>query len=115
MLEREFTRVIPADSSTGDLELESFSIVLNNKSILVKNFPFTIGTAEENHLILRDKFVSRYQCRISRDKNAYVLEDLNSTNGTHLDGEKIKKSRQNLTIFLHLFSKLFLINLSYFK
>ena len=90
-MEREFTRVIPAKPGTYDLSVESFNLVLNNKSILIKTFPFTIGTAKENHLILQDKFVSRYQCRISRENNNYVLEDLNSTNSTYLDGNKIKK------------------------
>ena len=100
MLEREFTRILAAAEGKIDFAIESFQLVCNGKSTVIKVFPFTIGTAKENHLILRDKFVSRYQCRISRENNGYILEDLSSTNGTYLDGEKIKK------ISLHSFHQL---------
>src|SRR3989338_3393648 len=100
MLEREFTRVLPGTSGKTDFTTESFNLVHEGKTHVIKVFPFTIGTAKENHLILRDKFISRYQCRIARENGAYIIEDLNSTNGTCLDGERIKKKS------LHAFHQL---------
>ncbi|MBU1431441.1 sigma 54-interacting transcriptional regulator [Myxococcota bacterium] len=52
----------------------------------------TIGAMEDNDLTLRDETVSRYHCRISQEGNAYVLQDLNSTNGSFIDKVRIKEA-----------------------
>jgi pSer/pThr/pTyr-binding forkhead associated (FHA) protein len=37
-----------------------------------------------------DRFISQYHARISMQNNSYVVEDLGSTNGTYLNGTRIK-------------------------
>jgi pSer/pThr/pTyr-binding forkhead associated (FHA) protein len=50
-----------------------------------------IGRAPEIELSLVEDLVSRKHARISTRKNAIVLEDLGSTNGTFVNGERIKR------------------------
>lgn len=47
----------------------------------------TIGRSLDNHLVLADTYVSRYHARIWRDTTGYQLEDLDSLNGTFVNGE----------------------------
>ena len=49
-----------------------------------------IGGMEDNDLVLDDPTVSRYHCRIYQDENAYMIEDLGSTNGTFVNRVRIK-------------------------
>ncbi len=53
----------------------------------------TIGRSPDNQACIRDASVSGKHCVIERDGNKYTLRDLDSTNGTHINGVKIKVSR----------------------
>jgi transcriptional regulator with GAF, ATPase, and Fis domain len=46
----------------------------------------TIGKASDNHLVLREKTVSRHHCEFVRDESGMRVRDLGSTNGTRVDG-----------------------------
>ncbi|MBI2895398.1 MAG: sigma 54-dependent Fis family transcriptional regulator [Deltaproteobacteria bacterium] len=52
---------------------------------------FGIGTAEGNSLVLRDSSVSRFHCEILRGPQGILLKDLDSTNGTFLDGYRVRE------------------------
>ena len=54
-----------------------------------------IGAAEDNDLRLVVRGVSRHHARITRDGNAYWLEDAGSTNGTVVNGAVVR-SRERL-------------------
>lgn len=49
--------------------------------------PVTIGREEGNSLQLNDERVSRYHLKIQEDQSQFVLTDLDSTNGTKVNGE----------------------------
>ncbi|MDD2498783.1 MAG: FHA domain-containing protein [Desulfitobacteriaceae bacterium] len=51
----------------------------------------TIGRSARNDIILRDPYISGEHARISHIDGSYFLEDLDSTNGTFVNGEKINK------------------------
>jgi diguanylate cyclase (GGDEF)-like protein len=51
-----------------------------------------IGRASECGLSLPHPSVSRHHCRIWREGNAYVIEDLGSTNRTYLNGKPITRA-----------------------
>ncbi len=51
-----------------------------------------IGALEDNDVVLEDDTVSRYHCRIVQEDDAYVVVDLNSTNGTHINGVRIREA-----------------------
>lgn len=49
--------------------------------------PVTIGREEGNSVQLNDERVSRYHLKIQEDQSQFVLTDLDSTNGTKVNGE----------------------------
>ena len=48
-----------------------------------------IGSHESNDLVLVDKTISRFHCRIQREGHAWRLTDAGSRNGTRLHGVKV--------------------------
>lgn len=54
------------------------------------NTPLTIGREEGNGVQLNDERVSRYHLKIQEDHEKIVLTDLESTNGTKVNGEEIQ-------------------------
>ncbi len=52
--------------------------------------PVTIGREEGNTIQLNDERVSRFHLKIQEDREKIVLTDLESTNGTKVNGEDIQ-------------------------
>jgi hypothetical protein len=49
----------------------------------------TVGRSPEADLRIEDRYASGVHCRVYTRGNAYVLEDMNSTNGTFLNGAQL--------------------------
>lgn len=49
----------------------------------------TIGREVSNEIVLSSSYISKYHCKLTRKENIWMLSDLDSTNGTFLNGEKI--------------------------
>ena len=52
--------------------------------------PITIGREEGNTIQLNDERVSRYHVKIQEDHDRLVITDLESTNGTKINGEDVQ-------------------------
>lgn len=52
--------------------------------------PLTIGREEGNPLQLNDERISRFHLKIQEDQDKIVLTDLQSTNGTKVNGEDVQ-------------------------
>jgi hypothetical protein len=52
----------------------------------------TVGRDENNDLVVADPEVSRHHARLERDGSGWLVVDLESTNGTWVNGERILKS-----------------------
>jgi len=52
--------------------------------------PLTIGREEGNPIQLNDERISRFHLKIQEDDGKLVLTDLESTNGTKLNGETVQ-------------------------
>ncbi len=52
--------------------------------------PITIGREEGNTIQLNDERISRFHLKIQEDREKIVLTDLESTNGTKVNGEDIQ-------------------------
>ncbi len=52
----------------------------------------SIGRGQENDVTLDDSFLSADHARLSWNGRGWVLEDLNSTNGTRLNGKSVRKA-----------------------
>src|SRR6185436_16588785 len=55
--------------------------------------PVTIGREEGNMLRLNDERVSRFHAKIQFDNNEIILTDLESTNGTRVNGNVVQIRR----------------------
>ncbi len=60
--------------------------------VLSAGAPFNIGTHEDNDLRIEDAFASSFHCRIAFNNNAWFLSDLESTNGTKVNGLKVREA-----------------------
>jgi len=67
----------------------------------VKKFPldgreFTIGRNADCELLLDDDLFSRRHIRAVPEGDRLIIEDLNSTNGTYIEGQKVSKAHVEL-------------------
>ena len=51
----------------------------------------TIGRSSESTLVIVDEYTSTYHARLGRQGDQWILTDLDSTNGTRLDGNRVTK------------------------
>ncbi len=49
----------------------------------------TIGRSSESGLVIRDDYTSTHHARLLLWPDGWVIQDLDSTNGTYLDGERV--------------------------
>ncbi|NLV87781.1 MAG: FHA domain-containing protein [Tissierellia bacterium] len=49
----------------------------------------SLGRHADNHIVVKDPYISKEHFQIVEDENEYYLEDLDSANGTYLNGDKI--------------------------
>ena len=55
--------------------------------------PVRIGRGVDNDLVVADVRVSRHHTAIDPAGDGWILRDMNSTNGTYLDGRRISEAR----------------------
>ena len=58
---------------------------------LLNQEQFLIGRGEDCDLVIQDRQVSRHHARIRNTKDGYLLEDLGSKNGTHVNGSLLNE------------------------
>jgi pSer/pThr/pTyr-binding forkhead associated (FHA) protein len=51
--------------------------------------PLTIGRSSESGLVIRDDYTSTHHARLMLWDGNWVIQDLDSTNGTFLDGDRV--------------------------
>ncbi len=59
-----------------------------NKTIVIMR-RITIGRNPDNNIVINDNTVSRYHCEIIQEANQIKLIDLNSSNGTFVNGRRV--------------------------
>lgn len=52
----------------------------------------TLGREVDNNIELKDKDVARYHARISYESGRYVIQDLDGSSGTFVNGEQVTKT-----------------------
>ncbi len=62
------------------------------KELVVRKPLVTLGTLAENDLVLTDPTVSRNHAVVEEKADGYVVRDLASTNGTFLDGVRVREA-----------------------
>jgi hypothetical protein len=61
-------------------------------SIDLADQQITLGRANDATLVLTDDYASTYHARIFPQDGQWLVEDLNSTNGTYLDRQKVTRA-----------------------
>lgn len=64
------------------------------QSFDLKGKTISIGRSHDNHIQMKDRFVSRKHLEISRRNSKFFLKDLKSENGTFVDGEPIRPGKE---------------------
>src|SRR4029453_7280778 len=52
----------------------------------------TVGRVEDNTFQIAEPSVSSHHCEVLLRGNDVIIKDLNSTNGTYINGEKVSES-----------------------
>ena len=85
---------LQTDRINVDPQHRSLSLVLGAgpeaRRVLIKRKPLSIGSAPDNDLVLMDRTISRYHCRIETSAIGSVVRDLHSRNGTWLNGARVR-------------------------
>ena len=63
----------------------------SQKSVFPLEGSVTIGRSSKNEITLSDRAVSRAHARMRFQKGAWIIEDLGSSNGIFLDGERVAR------------------------
>jgi len=63
-----------------------------DKRVDLERKPMRIGKKEDNDFVLEDNTVSRYHLAIEQRGDSFVLKDLDSTNGTSINGLRVKEA-----------------------
>ncbi len=72
--------------------LDSLSSSLPKGEVVKINKNITLGRESANDVRLEDSFASHEHARIFYHQGQYWLEDLGSTNGTFINGQRIKEA-----------------------
>lgn len=62
------------------------------KKLTLNRDRLSIGKREGNDILIQDKTVSRKHCEIVYESDSFLLRDCDSTNGTFLNGSKVKEA-----------------------
>ena len=84
---------MPAAQRPSGAALASFLVrsgALKGQRLSVKTPVVNIGRADYNDLVFLDESVSTAHAKLQRREGVWVLVDLDSTNGTFIDGDQIK-------------------------
>lgn len=77
--------------SGGDLRPQFFVFAREVflKKVFLEGAETRIGRLPGNDVVLDSEGVSRYHCRVFRKGDRYFVEDLDSSNGIHLNGKRL--------------------------
>ncbi|MEP6480171.1 MAG: FHA domain-containing protein [Rhodoglobus sp.] len=86
--------VAPVAPTTPPSSLDARRLVITggSKEGLEIDLPaeqLTVGRSSESGLVIRDDYTSTHHARLLRWPDGWVIQDLDSTNGTYLDGVRV--------------------------
>ena len=90
------TEILRAASvASGDLALTG-APGTGLRPVRIGTQPLSVGSADDNRILVRDRAVSRYHCRVEPSGGALRIRDLGSTNGTWVDGARVERHELRL-------------------
>jgi hypothetical protein len=82
------TTALPPTPGAGIVVLNA-ALQLGERWVPVARLPFAIGRALDNDLVLDHPSVSRYHAQLRQEAGRIVLVDLQSTNGSFVNGQRV--------------------------
>ena|SRR5690554_308852 len=79
----------PAATSSTASRLVITSGAKEGLELPLSNQPLTIGRSSESGLVIRDDYTSTHHARLVLWSDEWVVQDLDSTNGTFLNGNRV--------------------------
>ena len=79
----------PADSGVAATRLVITSGAKEGMELDLGREPLTIGRSAESGLVIRDEYTSTHHARLVLWGEEWMVQDLDSTNGTYLDGQRV--------------------------
>lgn len=100
MPEKDFeskTEILKIDETPDVVSLRKCQLVVvdgpnRGKKVSLNKNLIKIGKRESNDLVVIDKTVSRNHLEIEYSSDSFLLKDLGSTNGTYLNGSRVKEA-----------------------
>jgi type II secretory pathway predicted ATPase ExeA len=92
-------------SATPGGALARIEVLFRDEFVAELKLPFgrvIIGRTPDNDLQIRSKFVSRHHAQIVSDAEQSVVEDMNSTNGVFIKGQRVKQHELKDGDVIHL-------------
>jgi general secretion pathway protein A len=92
-------------SPTPGGALARIEVLFRDEFVAELKLPFgrvIIGRTPDNDLQIRSKFVSRHHAQIVSDAEQSVVEDMNSTNGVFIKGQRVKQHELKDGDVIHL-------------
>ncbi|MBI4124780.1 MAG: sigma 54-interacting transcriptional regulator [Deltaproteobacteria bacterium] len=91
------TDLLKVDEAPEVVSLRKCQLVViegpnKGKKITLNKNLVSVGKRETNDIVLADKTVSRNHLEIEYQSDSFLLRDLGSTNGTYLNGSKVKEA-----------------------
>lgn len=92
------TKIAYINGRPSSLQLQRIQLLVNpnqnnQREHIFEQDIITIGTREDNDLVLAaDDTISRQHCHIIQEDDRYLLIDRNSTNGTHINGVRVREA-----------------------
>lgn len=84
---------LQARTASESPTLDGAYLVIEGRRIFDLTQPLTtVGRALDNDLILEDPRISRHHARLQRRHGRHVLQDLNSTGGSHVNGQPVRET-----------------------
>ena len=94
------------DSSSGGRSRKGILVVTSGPdkehSIVVEGPVISIGSFPDNSFALSDKTVSRHHAELVEHAGQYYIHDLGSTNGTIVNGQRVKEARLEIGAVIKL-------------
>ena len=85
--ERRLERLVEGGGPAGSL------VLADGGRLVVGDEPLTIGRLPECDVVVADPNVSRRHAEVRRQDGQFVVVDLDSTNGTTVNGARVKERR----------------------
>ena len=79
----------PARSRSQARKLVVTEGALAGTTVALTDAPVTLGRADDSTLVLTDDYASTRHARLVPGDGVWLVEDLGSTNGTYLSGQKV--------------------------